>query len=73
MYKLSILLDEMVELSTEYESIIEEMEESDQKELLLEILDNKMKFIDSFLISNNFINDTGKEFDYNNIDYCWRD
>lgn len=72
MYKLSILLDEMVELSTEYESIIEEMEESDQKELLLEVLNNKMKFIGSFLISNNFINDTGKEFDYNNIDYLWR-
>jgi hypothetical protein len=64
MRKLSELLNELVELENYYNMIDATMEECDYKTEVLMDLSLSMDFIGCCLMYGDYINDTGKEYNY---------
>lgn len=62
--KLSKLLSDMEALIEEYEIISKEMEESEEKDNILQMISVAMDCIDCDLMYGNYINDTGKKYNY---------
>lgn len=62
--KLSYILRRMDELEVEYDNIYLNMEESEEKDILLENISLNMDCLDVCLMYGDYINDTGKEYDY---------
>lgn len=63
---LSELLSDMKALEEEYQRVSNEMEECIAKETLLTDLGLAMDCIECSLMYGDYINDTGKEYDYYN-------
>ena len=64
MRKLSELLNELVELENYYNMIDATMEECDYKTEVLMDLSLSMDYIGCCLMYGDYINDTGKEYNY---------
>lgn len=64
MRKLSELLNDLTELENQYNMIYATMEECDYKTEVLEDLSLAMDCIGCSLMYGDYINDTGKEYDY---------
>ena len=64
MRKLSELLNDLVELENYYNMIDATMEECDYKTEVLMDLSLSMDFIGCCLMYGDYINDTGKEYNY---------
>jgi hypothetical protein len=64
MKKLSELLNDLVELENYYNMIDATMEECDYKTEVLMDLSLSMDFIGCCLMYGDYINDTGKEYNY---------
>jgi len=64
MRKLSELLNDLIELENQYNMINATMEECDYKTEVLMDLSLAMDYIGSCLMYGDYINDTGKEYNY---------
>ena len=64
MRKLSEILKEMDILEIQYALIDNMMEDSEDKENQLQMISLAMDCLDSCLMYGDYINDTGKEFNY---------
>ena len=64
MRKLSELLNEKAEVWKEYETISNEMEDGEEKDMILTHLGLVLDCIECNLMYGDFINDTGKEYNY---------
>lgn len=64
MRKLSELLNDLIELENQYNVINATMEECDYKTEVLMDLSLAMDYIGSCLMYGDYINDTGKEYNY---------
>lgn len=64
MRKLSEILKEMDLLEEQYTLINNTMEDSENKENQLQMISLAIDCLDTCLMYGDFINDTGKEFDY---------
>ena len=64
MRKLSELLNDLIELENQYNMINATMEECDYKTEVLMDLSLSMDFIGCCLMYGDYINDTGKEYNY---------
>ena len=64
MRKLSELLNDLIELEDQYNMINATMEECDYKTEVLMDLSLAMDYIGSCLMYGDYINDTGKEYNY---------
>ena len=64
MKNLSEILNELENLIKEYNYILETMEEGSDKDATLEYLDVAIDCLDISLMYGDFINDTGKDYNY---------
>ena len=64
MRKLSELLNDLIELENQYNMINATMEECDYKTEVLMDLSLAMDYIGCCLMYGDYINDTGKEYNY---------
>ena len=62
--KLSELLHDLEILNEEYMRVSNEMEDSDKKDEILMDLGLAMDYIDICLMYGDYVNDTGKDYDY---------
>ena len=66
MKNLSEILRELDETYNEFKRLSSEMEEGEEKDEILTHLGVVIDCLDCDLLYGNYINDTGKEFDYYN-------
>lgn len=64
MRKLSEILKEMDMLEVQYTLINNTMEDSEDKENQLQMISLAMDCLDTCLMYGDYVNDTGKEFNY---------
>lgn len=66
MRKLSELINDLKVLGDQWLEVYETMDEGDEKDEILTDIELAMDCIDSCLMYGDYINDTGKDFDYYN-------
>lgn len=66
MRKLSELINDLKVLGDRWLEVYETMDEGDEKDEILTDIELAMDCIDSCLMYGDYINDTGKDFDYYN-------
>ena len=66
MRKLSELINDLKVLGDRWLEVYETMDEGDEKDEILTDIELAMDCIDTCLMYGDYINDTGKDFDYYN-------